>query len=131
MRLAELTGCKDCHRRLENGLIPFAQYTPIRVGMRVLPQAAGADPKMKFYVTGADDLRAEGPATAAWLGETMSKQREFSECIVKRTEDIVYGGYVVPPAIHEAVVAHFHENLDYRVLMEDVVAAWVKGGPAR
>lgn len=118
VQLTETPGCRNCHSRLEYGTLAFADFTPGIRGSRYEP---GAPRTTRFYVNGADDLRAEGPATPAWLGEQLVSQPEFPNCAVRKVTDFVYQGQAVPKPAFEALVERFRANDDLGELIEDAV----------
>jgi hypothetical protein len=126
MELTHQTGCKDCHVRLEYGMRAFRQFTPISIGYRSLP-IMDPDLTTRFYVSGPTDLHGEGPATPLWIGEQIGKQPEFVASLVRRVEDLLYGGFPVPPRVHERLLADFGRDQDLARLLENATVAWVLG----
>src|SRR5262249_48304180 len=92
------------------------------------------DPKMGFqgttrlYVHNEKDLRAEGPATPAWYSEAISNQPEFLTCALGKVEEIIYGGFPVPAAVHEPLLNDFRATQDFGALLENALLAWALGG---
>ena len=128
MDLAEMEGCRTCHARLENVLQVFAPVTPVKHGIRFDLDAKPLS--AKFFGTDDSDQRGEGPATFAWLGEMITKQPEFKSCIVKKVEDLVYGGLEIPADVHTTLASRFAEGMDLARLFEDSVVARYLGYPA-
>jgi hypothetical protein len=119
--LAGKVGCRSCHATLENGLKAFWQLGGLWYASHKLPERVAAT--TRFYLRDQNDLRAEGPATLAWLGATMAAQPEFRACMVKKVEQLIYGGYPVPPEVHQRVAARFTSDEDMAALIEDVFVA--------
>jgi hypothetical protein len=126
MELAGKTGCKTCHMRLENAVLAFSGFSNLRLGTRFQPEGATLH-EIGFYMNNEKDLRATGPATPAWFGEVMARQPEFAECMVKKAEEFVYGGYPIPPEIHRTILANFRMNEDFLHVIEQLVSAWWLG----
>jgi hypothetical protein len=126
MQLASQTGCRDCHARLEYGMVAFRAFTIGRDGMRQTPQTAFAGPT-RFYMRNAEDMRGEGPATPLWLGKTMAAQPEFGACMAQKVSEIFYGGRPVPEALADQMRQDFLRDEDLGALVENAFIAWVRG----
>jgi hypothetical protein len=120
--LAGMIGCKDCHARIENAVRALRGFTPTTDGYRFLSERVYAGP-ISFFVRDANDVRAEGPASPLWLGQTMSLQPEFDACIVNKVGELVYNGYPVPEMVSRSLRARFAESHDFATLFEDAIVA--------
>jgi hypothetical protein len=69
------------------------------------------------------DMRGEGPATPAWLGEMFRKQPEFATCMADKTLAYVFGGYPVTPSLRTSLLARFRRDEDVAALLEDALIA--------
>ncbi len=121
MALASMTGCRDCHARLENGMRAFHTFSSTREGWRLYPE----DPNltMKVYVRSSADMRGEGPANPAWLGSTLAAQPEFTSCMVNRVTRYFYRGTDVPEAAQRRILERFRDGQNFRRLVEDAFVA--------
>ena len=118
--LTTMTGCKECHTGLDYGLLAFSGFTRNNHGFRYVP-AMQSDTSTRFYLRNAGDLRGEGPATPAFIGEMISKQPEFAACITHKVEEAVYGGYPVTPAVEHQLAKRFEKDRRFSSLFEDAV----------
>jgi hypothetical protein len=84
-----------------------------------------------FYVHDHTDLRGEAPASIQWIGEMIGRQPEFTACLVDRSEQIVFGGYPVPPEVHARANQQFGATQDLAQLIEDLVIARHLGAAAQ
>jgi hypothetical protein len=129
-QLGRMTGCQNCHARLESILAAYSGFTPSMYGMRYIPGAQLHD-TIGFYVRDHTDLRGEAPASIRWIGEMIGRQPEFTSCLVQRSEQIVFGGYPVPPDVHARANRQFAATQDLAQLIEDLVVARYVGAAAQ
>jgi hypothetical protein len=121
--LASRTGCQNCHARLENAMRAFSAYPYALFGVRYIPTNV-FEGQASFFLRDHTDQRATGTATPEWFGKTLSMQPEFSECVTRKVENLIYAGYRMPQAAHERLLKRFREHLDFADLVEQVVLAW-------
>jgi len=127
--LAEKAGCKSCHVRLEYGMQALEQFPNGHNGQRLDATVSKTGKKAtRFYVRDENDLRAEGPATPAWLADMFRRQPEFATCMADKTLAYIYGGYAISPAVREPLVEKFRRGQDLASLIEDAVVARFLGG---
>jgi hypothetical protein len=129
MELTTMTGCRDCHARLEYALRSFRTFSTTRDGWRLYSDTAPADELGRVYMWNADDFRAEGTPDPAWLGKTIGAQPEFAECMVDRVSKFVFRG-PVPPTVRESAVARFKADKNFGGLFEDMLVARYASTPA-
>jgi hypothetical protein len=109
----------------------FSGFLSRRDGVRFVPslQFSGTIP---IFVRNAGDLREQGPATPKFIGEAMTRQPEFAACMVKKVEELIYGGYPVPPTVHHELMKGFVRDKNFGKLVEDaVVRRFVPEGNGR
>jgi hypothetical protein len=128
--LGRMTGCQNCHARLESVVAAYSGFIPAIYGMRYIPGAQLHD-TIGFYVRDHTDLRGEGPPSVQWIGEMIGRQPEFTSCLVQRSEQIVFGGYPVPPDVHARASRHFAATQDLAQLIEDLVVVRYVGAAAQ
>jgi len=129
-QLGQMTGCQDCHARLESVVAAYSGFTSSLYGMRYVPGAQLHD-AIGFYVHDHTDLRGEAPASIQWIGEMIGRQPEFAACLVDRSEQILFGGYPVPPKVHTRASRQFAATQDLAQLIEDLVVARYVGADAQ
>jgi hypothetical protein len=117
--LTKKIGCRDCHARLEYGIRAFSMFTPLQEGVRSRTDS-DLPPRTFFYVRDSEDLRGEGPARPAYIGEMMARQPELDSCIVGRVEEILSGGTPVEPETHARRVAEFAKDRDFAHMFERI-----------
>jgi hypothetical protein len=128
--LGRMTGCQNCHARLESVVAAYSGFTPAIFGMRYLPGAQLHD-TIGFYVRDHKDLRGEAPASIQWIGEMIGRQPEFTSCLVQHSEQIVFGGYPVPADVHAYASRQFAATQDLAQLIEDLIVARYVGAAAQ
>jgi hypothetical protein len=130
LALASAPGCKNCHARLEYGSRAFAGWENAWFGQHYDPALAVGVTDTRFYVRDHTDLRATGPATPAWLGQTVAAQPEFARCIASKVGAFVYEGYPVPLGVQRALITRFRRSGRLEPLLEDAVVARAFGEAA-
>jgi hypothetical protein len=118
--LAEMNGCRDCHARIENAVRAFLGFSVSSNGLRPSSQGPFAG-TMQFYVADWRDLRGSGPATPEWVGRTIGSQPELTGCMVRKVEELIYGGYPVPELLDRHLRRRFATGQDLLALIEDAV----------
>jgi len=129
-QLGRMTGCQNCHARLESVVAAYSGFTSSMYGMRYIADAQLHD-TIGFYVRDHTDLRGEAPASIQWIGEMIGRQPEFTSCLVERSEQLVFGGYPVPPDVHARSSQQFAATQDLAQLIEDLVVARYVGAAAQ
>jgi hypothetical protein len=129
-QLGRMTGCQNCHARLESVFAAYSGWTSSMYGMRYIPGEQLHD-TIGFYVHDHTDLRGEAPASIQWIGEMIGRQPEFTSCLVQRSEELVFGGYPVPPDVHARASRQFGATQDLSRLIEDLVVARYIGAAAQ
>lgn len=122
LALTQMTGCSDCHARIENGVQAFSAFPPATNGFRHVAEWTFAG-TAKFYVRDATDARAEGPSTPLWVGQTVARQPEFISCMTRKVEELIYRGFAVPPQLHQQLLSRFARDEDLAAAIEDAVVA--------
>jgi hypothetical protein len=123
LRLTTSVGCQNCHARLENAALAFHGFPDPRRAQHFEPQP---ETTMKLYVNDHNDLRGQGPATPEWLASQWVRQPEFTETMVRKVEELVFGGNDVPEAVHVKALQRFRARQDFEGLVADVVTAWIE-----
>jgi hypothetical protein len=129
-QLGRITGCQNCHARLESVLTAYSGFTSLLYGLRYIPSMQLHD-TIGFYVRDHTDLRGEGPASVQWIGEMIGRQPEFASCLVRRSEQIVLGGFPVAPDVHARLSRQFAATQDLAQLIEDLVVVRYVGAAAQ
>ena len=129
-QLGQMAGCQNCHARLESVVAAYSGFISSMYGMRYVPSAQLHD-TIGFYVRDHTDLRGEAPASVQWIGEMIGRQPEFTACLVDHSEQIVFGGYPVPPEVHTRASRQFSATQDLAQLIEDLVVARYVGAAAQ
>jgi hypothetical protein len=119
--LADTTGCRDCHARLEYGMRAFSNFLGPRDGLHV--DNRSSDGLARLYVRDASDLRAEGPATPKWYAEIISKQPEFSAEMMRKVERFILRGRSIDAPLRQKILERFRTDDDFARLLEDVSVA--------
>ena len=130
LSLAGTPGCRDCHARLEYGGRAFAGWQNAWAGQHFDPALRQGVTSTRFYVRDHTDLRGEGPASPAWLGQMIAAQPEFASCIVSKALSFVYEGYEAPPSVREALLQRFRASPRLGPLLADAVVARSFGAAA-
>jgi hypothetical protein len=120
--LALKTGCRNCHATLEHGLKALWPLGGRQYAYRPLPERV-RPATTRFYLRDHTDLRGEGPATLSWLGATLAAQPEFRACMVKKVEQLIYGGHAPPAEVHRRLAESFGRTQDMWSLFEEAFVA--------
>ena len=128
MYLTKTTGCQNCHMKLEHGVLARGGWQPAFLGSHfVVPTRTE---RTHFYVRDHRDHRGEGTASLGWLGQMITSQPEFVDCMVSKVSGIVYEGQPVPQPIHNELVRRFKEGQNMARLIEDTVVVRAFGARA-
>jgi hypothetical protein len=123
LSLASTPGCQNCHSRLEYGSRAFAGWQNAWYGQHFDPALREGVSTTRFYVRDHMDLRGEGPASPAWLGQMIVAQPEHASCMVEKALAFVYEGYDAPPAVRQALLDRFRASPRLGPLLADAVVA--------
>ncbi|HWO24179.1 MAG TPA: hypothetical protein VNO30_35795 [Kofleriaceae bacterium] len=130
LSLASTPGCQNCHSRLEYGGRAFAGWQNAWFGQHYDAALRDGVSTTRFYVRDHTDLRGEGPASPAWLGQMIVAQPEFASCIVEKALSFVYEGYEAPPPVRQALLQRFRASPRLGPLLADAVVARSFGAAA-
>jgi len=115
-------GCQNGHKNLGNASKAMTGFTLVQHGSHFLSSRAYAG-TLQFYLGSLEAPRAEGPATLAWLGKTISEQPEFNSCVVTKVLNYLYDGYDYSPDLKEQLEALFAVRQDFASMFESAVIA--------
>lgn len=130
LALASTPGCQNCHSRLEYGSRAFAGWQNAWFGQHFDTALRQGASTTRFYVRDHTDLRGEGPASPAWLGQMIVAQPEHASCIVGKVLSFVYEGYEAPPPVRATLVERFRASPRLGPLLADAVVARSFGAAA-
>lgn len=130
LTLASTPGCQNCHSRLEYGGRAFAGWQNAWFGQHFDAALRKGISSTRFYVRDHTDLRGEGPATPAWLGQMIVAQPELASCMVEKAISLVYEGHEAPRSVRQALLRQFRSSPRLGPLLADAVIARSFGAAA-